>query len=96
MKVLETREDIQKKVLCSITKLNPHRTETCKSILKEFQSSSDVSIEDKSLLETDNIPTVIDESTFPRCSNRPKNLITQNTNEFWKKNENFTRSDTKL
>ena len=49
VKAPETREDIQKRVLRSITMLNPHQTEKSKSILKELQSSSDVSINDEGL-----------------------------------------------
>ena len=44
--------------------LNPHQTEKSKSILKELQSSSDVSINDESLIEIDNNPTAIDASNF--------------------------------
>ena len=44
--------------------LNPHQTEKSKSILKELQSSSDVSINDEGLIEIDNTPTAIDASNF--------------------------------
>ena len=63
-KAPETRENIQKRVLRSITMLNPHQTEKSKSILKELQSSSDVSINDEDLIEIDNTPTAIDASNF--------------------------------
>ena len=60
----ETREDIQKRVLRSITMLSPHQTEKSRSILKELQSISDVSINDECLIEIDNTPTAIDASNF--------------------------------
>ena len=63
-KAPETREDIQKRVLRSITMLNPHQTEKSKSILKELQGSSDVSINDEGLIEINNTPTAIDASNF--------------------------------
>ena len=44
--------------------LNPHQTEKSKSILKELQSSFDVSINDERLIEIDNTPTAIDASNF--------------------------------
>ena len=62
LKAPETREDIQKRVLRSITMLNPHQTKNSKSILKELQCSSDVSINDEGLIEIDNNPTAIDAS----------------------------------
>ena len=64
VKAPETREDIQNRVLRSITMLNPHQTEKSKSILKELQSSSDLSINDEGLIEIDNTPTAIDASNF--------------------------------
>ena len=44
--------------------LNTHQTEKSKSILKELQSSSDVSINDEGPIEIDNTPTAIDASNF--------------------------------
>ena len=44
--------------------LNPNQTEKSKSILKELQSSSDVSINDEGLIEINNTPTAIDASNF--------------------------------
>ena len=64
VKVPETRENIQKRVLRSTTMLNPHQTEKSKSILKELQSSSDVSINDDGLIEIDKTPTACDASNF--------------------------------
>ena len=64
VKPTETREGIQKRVLRSITMLNPHQSEKSKSILKELQSSDDVSINDEGVIEIDNIPTAIDASNF--------------------------------
>ena len=63
-KAPETREDIQKTVLRSITMLNPNQTEKSKSILKEMRSSSDVSINDEGLIEINNTPITIDASNF--------------------------------
>ena len=59
-----TRENTQKRVLRSITMLNSHETEKSKSILKELQSSFDVSINDDDLIEIDFTPTAIDASNF--------------------------------
>ena len=44
--------------------LNPHQTEKSKSILKELQSSFDVSINDEGLIDIDNTPTATDASNF--------------------------------
>ena len=63
-KASEKRKNIQKQLLRSITMLNPHRTETSKSILKELQNSSDVSINDEGLIEIDNTPTALDASNL--------------------------------
>ena len=71
MKAPETREDIQKRVLRSITMLNPHQTEKSKSILEELQSSADVSINDEGLIEIDNTPTAIDASNFLSTLQQP-------------------------
>ena len=44
--------------------LNPNQTEKSEFILKELQSSSEVSINDEGLIEINNIPTAIDASNF--------------------------------
>ena len=44
--------------------LNPHQTGKSESLLKELQSSSDVSINDEGLIEIDIAPTAIDASNF--------------------------------
>ena len=44
--------------------LNPHQTETFKSILKELQNSPDVSINDEGLIEIENTPTALDASNL--------------------------------
>ena len=64
VKAQETRENIQKRVLRSITRLNLRQTEKSKSVFKKLQSSSDVSINDEGLIEIDNIPAAIDASNF--------------------------------
>ena len=46
------------------TLLNPHQTEKSKSILKELQSSSEVSINDEGVIEIEIIPIAIDASNF--------------------------------
>ena len=67
----ETREDIQKKVLRSIKMLNPHQTEKSNSVLKELQSSSEVSINDEGPSEIDKLPTAIDASIFVLTLQQP-------------------------
>ena len=47
MKAPETRENLQQRVRRSITILDSHQNEKSKSIVKELQSSSDVSIKAK-------------------------------------------------
>ena len=74
-KAPETRKNIQKKVLRSITMLNTHQTETSESISKEFQSSSDVSINGEGLLEIDKTPTSIDASNFLFTLQQPTNKL---------------------
>ena len=44
--------------------LNPYQTEKSKSILKELQSSADISINDEGVIEIDGNPTAIDASNF--------------------------------
>ena len=60
----ESRENIRKKGLRSVTVLDPHQTEKSKFVLKELQSNSDVSINDDGLIEIDNTPTAIDASNI--------------------------------
>ena len=74
-KAHETRENIQKRVLRSITRLNPHQTEKSKSVLKKLHSSSDVSINDEDLIEIDNIPAAIDAESMLMGFSIPKRCI---------------------
>lgn len=60
----ESTESIQKRVLRSITMLNPHQTIKSKSILEKLQSSPDVSINEEGVIEIDENPTAIDASNF--------------------------------
>ena len=71
VKAPEKREDIQKRILRSITLLNPHQTEKSKSILKELQSSADVSVNDEGVFEIDNTPTATDASNFLSTLQQP-------------------------
>ena len=55
--------------------LNPNQTEKSKSILKELQSSSDVSINDEGLIEINNTPTAIDASNFLLTLQQPSKKL---------------------
>ena len=74
VKAPETRENIQKRVLCSITMLNPHQTEQSESVLKKLQSNSDVWNNDDGLIEIDNTPRAIDASNFHFTLQQPTHL----------------------
>ena len=64
VKAPDTRENIQKRVLRSITMLNPHHTEKFKSFLNDMQRSSDVLMNDEGFLEMNKIPTAIGASSL--------------------------------
>ena len=70
---------LQSSILIKLRSPNPF-WKNCKAV------GGLLEINDRGLLEIDNVPTVIDESNFSRCSNRPKNFITQITYEFREKN----------
>ena len=74
-KASENRKNIQKKLLRPITMLNPHQTETSKSILKELQIISDVSINDEGLIEIDNTPTALDASNLLFTFQQPTMIL---------------------
>ena len=60
----EVNESVQKRILRSITMLNPHQTEKSKAILEKLQSNPEITINEEGVIEVGQTPTAIDASNF--------------------------------
>ena len=70
-KPMETKDTIHKRVLRSITMLNPHQTDKSKTILEKLQSNPDISINEEGVITIDDYPTTIDASNFLYALQQP-------------------------